>query len=312
MPAPVQEVSAWKRWMLVFLVAVAVTAAGCSAPSPNAPVEPDREPAATGTVTPTAAETPVTPSSTATTPTATPTRTPEPTARSTPTETPSPYPDGYGAGGVADPSAAMSTHVEELTARESYVVSVNATLLDENGSVYRLQSAEAVETGSAEILAATRVYGEGVLQQYFANGTVYERFDPPGEDPRYRSNDTDYAVVEHAGSTVLWPAVANVSYDGVETVDRDGRTLYRYTGTQITDDEAVVPLFGGTLDRGGVSDFRATLLIDSDGIIRRLEYQGTVTVEGEDRDLRVVFETTAINETAVAEPDWTDRAEESD
>ena len=310
MPAPVQEVSAWRRWMLVFLVAVAVTAAGCSAPSPNAPVEPDREPAATGTVTPTAAETPVTPSSTATTPTATPTRTPEPTARPTPTETPSPYPDGYGAGGVADPSAAMSTHVEELTALESYVVSVNATLLDENGSVYRLQSAEAVETGSAEILAATRVYGEGVLLQYFANDTVYERFDPPDDDPQYRSNDADYTVVEHAGSAVLWPAVANVSYDGVETVDRDGRTLYRYTGTQITDDEAVVPLFGGTLDRGAVSDFRAEFLVGGDGIVYRLEYEGTVTVDGKDRDLRVVFETTAIDETTVNEPDWTDRAED--
>ena len=294
---------------LVFL-AVVVAAAGCSAPAAEPPTPSDE------TLTPTATPTPTDTSAPATTPTptdaSTPATTPTDTSAptTTPTPTPDPYPDGYDSAGVSDPETATGAHVRALAASESYVVSVNATLLDENGSVYELQSAEAVETGSAEIFAATRVYGEGVLLQYFANDTVYERFDPPDDDPQYRSNDADYTVAEHAGSTVLWPAVANVSYDGVETVDRDGRTLYRYTGTQITDDGAVTPLFGGDLDRGSVSDFRAEFLVGGDGIVYRLEYEGTVTVDGKDRDLRVVFETTAIDETTVNEPDWTDRAED--
>ena len=294
---------------LVFL-AVVVAAAGCSAPTAEPPTPSDE------TLTPTATPTPTDTSIPATTPTptdaSTPATTPTDTSApaTTPTPTPDPYPDGYDGAGVSDPETATGAHVGALAASESYVVSVNATLLDENGSVYELQSAEAAETGSAEIFAATRVYGEGVLLQYFANDTVYERFDPPDDDPQYRSNDTDYTVAEHAGSTVLWPAVANVSYDGVETVDRDGRTLYRYTGRQITDDGAVTPLFGGDLDRGAVSDFRAEFLVGGDGIVHRLEYEGTVTVDGHDRDLRVVFETTAIDETTVDEPDWTDRAED--
>jgi hypothetical protein len=299
------------RISVLILLAVVITTAGCSALDAQSTTPAGEPPTPTATPAPTAQSVSPTPEPTAP-PTATQSPTPTRASPTTPTPTPDPYPDGYDDAGVVDPATAMTAHVEALTSRESYAVSLNATLLDENDSVYGLRRARAVETRSSEILVATRIYGDGVLQQYFANDTVYERYDPPSGDPRYRTTSSDYSVLEHTGSTVLRPSVANVTYADVDSLSRDGRTLYRYEGTRITDDRAVVPLFGGNIDRGAVSNFQATLVVDDAGIVQRLEYRATVTVDGGTRDLRVGFETIGIDETTVEEPEWTDRAEGSD
>jgi hypothetical protein len=89
----------------------------------------------------------------------------------------------------------------------------------------------------------------------------------------------------------------------------NGSTRYRYRATDFENPER---LFGGTVQREDVDGFEGTLLVDEDGAVRRLQYEATVTVDGERRRLVLDLNLSSVEgQTEVNPPPWKDRAAES-
>ena len=299
------------------MLAVLAVTAGCSAlgggattpgsPTPTAsPTAPPETPAGTPTVTspprtPTATDAPGT--ATATPAGATSTATPSPTATSTP------YPPGYGGEGVTDPRRAMDAHATTLVATDGFVMRINGTLLNDSDAVVRTVSGLGMEAPTREVYSETQVVGQGIVARYYNDSTVYERLRDPDGDERYRSREADYELSQFVARGVVLPALSNVTWGAAEEVTVNGSTRYRY---RATDFENPALLLGGTVQREDVDGFEGTLLVDEDGAVRRLQYEVTVTVDGERRRLVLDLNLSSVEgETEVNPPPWKDRAAES-
>lgn len=135
----------------------------------------------------------------------------------------------------------------------------------------------------------------------------FQRRSPDASVPRPIARYRDSGVEE-----AFDVMVGNATLTYVDTVERDGQTLYRYRGTRNLSHPA--PPFSepptGTV----------TVLVTDDGVIRRfvLRYAGTGTIEsdGESRTVNVtqtfVATYTAVGETTVERPGWVARARSRD
>lgn len=150
-------------------------------------------------------------------------------------------------------------------------------------------------------------------QTNVSNGETTYRYQERSGDTRSERIDRfrSAAVVEGLNRSLRGVTVG-FDYTHVETIERDGETLYRYEAEQGL--ETAPPPF--TEPPQGT----ATVLVTEDGVVHRfeLEYAGeaTVTVDGEERTVDVtqtfVRTYTAVGETTVERPEWVDHAADED
>lgn len=245
-------------------------------------------------------------------PETTPTATPAPVPSPTPTPAPSPLPPGVERTGIEDPWALTTTH-REILANESHTLHVEETTRDPNGTVRWRRSRVARVDGDREVAIIDRegrpalhdrypypeadrveLYVEGY--RVFAavstdDGTDYRTF------PRQAGNRRDlYMLLSSVETRVPWKA------------QRNGTTVYRIEATD-----------GPAADRlryvEGVRDARDVtlrLLVDARGVIRTRHLSYTATVDGRQVHYERTVRVTALGETTVERPPWTDRLRETD
>jgi len=279
------------------------TAPGTTAESPTPTATQTEGDPATDPGTPTGVTTPTAPRTTRTgTPARTLTATPTPTTPATR----KPYPPGYTADGVDNHARAIEAHVEGLTARESFAIAYNGTLLNRSNRKNLLRWNQAVETDTKQIYGDLMA-GDSVVSRYFANGTVYVREDPPGENnTRYGSREVNYEMRRFTATGTLFATLGNISFGEAERTTRGNTTAYRYHGRAVNNPSTV---FGGDLYPADVRDFDATLVIDEQGVVRELTYSASVRAERGRTRLLVSVGAVGLNGTEVREPDWKERAE---
>lgn len=271
-----------KRIVVTLLVASLVLLAGCSG----------------GTSSPTPTETPGT---TGDTPTATDGSTDTPAGQT------GTYPAGYEEAGVANATTAASTHREALTATDGFAVDYDATVTTPNATT-TVTYDQRVETGSREVVRRTNVTSgdvSGQVVRYYVDDTVYFRSQQPGAETTYGNQSQRYAVSGFTGIEFVSPALTDVSFGSSEVTTRDGTEVVVYSDATL---DATDGLFGEDVDRANVSDFAATLVVGTDGIVRELSYAATVERRDGDRTVEVTVAVSGIGSTTVDEPSWLSQA----
>jgi hypothetical protein len=243
---------------------------------------------------------------------------PTPTGATTPTATPSPtptptsdYPDGYAPDGIENSTAAVASHVDSLRAHESFIVTTNGTVLTENRteSVQQLQS---VDLRQDRALVAVNDSDSVETTTYFDNETRYVRVDPPGENnTRYNTSDATLQPAAFTGGSFIAPALTNVTYGPANATVTENGTFYSYSASTVNR-SAFPVLFGPSVNASNVTAFDAGVVVDEEGIVRRLSYQATVDRGDETLLVDVRLRTFAIDEVSVSEPNWLDEARASD
>lgn len=285
-----------RRPLLAAALAALVLTAGCSfldggGATPTADTD---DPAPTGTSTPTA--------------TASATATPSPT----PTPAPgSDYPDGYARNGVENPTAAVASHIDSLTARESFIVAANGTVLTGNRTA-RVQQLQSVDLRQNRALVAVNDSDSVQITSYFDTETRYVKKNPPGENStRYHTTDATLRPATFTGSSFVAPALTNVTYGGANVTATENGTFYGYSASTVNR-SAFPALFGPSINASNVTAFDAGVVVDDEGIVRRMSYQATVDRGDETLRVDVRVRTFAIDEVSVSEPDWVDKARQAD
>jgi hypothetical protein len=219
------------------------------------------------------------------------------------------YPPGYGPDGIEDPGEAATAHAKLLADGRGFVAIYNATVLDGENAAVRLVWRQAAETMSEEVEAmAVRADG-GTQERYLVNNTVYIRTDPPGADnTEYDTVQSDYEVRNFTGNSVVFRTLAGASYSAPDNESVNGTTFYKYNMTAA---ENPLALFGGDISEEDVESFGGSLTVDEAGIVRRVAYEGVVTVNGTRERLGAGFTVGGMRETTVSEPEWLDKAKES-
>lgn len=296
-----------RRALAAAAVAALLVLSGCAALPWDGTGTPGEKPPSgapdspTGTAIPEQTATPVATPSDA--PRGTPTATPDvPTA--TPASTDSPYPPGYASRGIPGPERAARAHVDALTGRESFAVAYNGTILTSNGTTASIRSVQAVDADDGRVHVVANFSDRGTLAQYFENGTLYERRDPPGENnTEYAVREVNYTVERFAGGRLVAPALDEAHYGGVSVVERDDRTFYRYRASEVGDPK---PLLGQGVRRDQVATFDAGVVVGADAIVRDVDYRATVVRPGPDARLFVRVRVGGIDATDVDRPSWVD------
>lgn len=236
---------------------------------------------------------------------ATPTATPAP---ATPTPVPFTYPDGYSETGITDSQDAAGAHTDGALSHDSFTVSYRAAVQTPDRSV-QVNFTQQVNTVERRAHLVSAVTGRTNIAQYYANDTVYVRSESPSTNQTsYTSRQQPLNLEQVTGTQFVAPAVANASYGEAAVVERDGETLVRYESQELTN---ATGLLGSGISTENVTSFSATLLVDEDGVVRRVEYRATVDRPGGERTLEVVVEVSELDSTTVQRPDWVDRAASS-
>lgn len=285
-----------RRPLLVAALAALVLLSGCSflgggGATPTAETD---DPTPTETVTPTA--------------TATPTSSPTPT----PTPTPGPdYPDGYASDGIANGTAAAASHTDGLVARQSFIIDVNATVLTANRTA-QVRQLQSVDLAQNRALVAINDSNGVRVTNYFDGETRYIRVDPPGgNETRYNSTNASLEPRAFTGSTFVSPALRNVTYGDANVTETGNGTFFGYRAATVN--ESAFPLlFGPSINASNVTGFDAGVVVDEEGIVRRVSYRATVDRGDGPLLVSVRLRTVAIGDVSVSEPTWIDEARGTD
>lgn len=231
-----------------------------------------------------------------------------PTATDTPSGQSFTYPDGYAESGVVDATAADATHRSTLTTTAGFTVTYDAVVTTPNATTYVVYDQQ-VETESREVLRRTNVTSgdiTGIVARYYSDDTVYFKSQQPGaNEPSYGNQSQQYNIDEFTGIEFVNPALTDVSFGSSEIQSRDGSQVVVYSDATL---EAAEGLFGSNIDAASVTDFEATLVVDSDGVVRELRYSATIERSGGDRQVEVTVTIDEIGATTVDEPSWLSQA----
>ncbi|WP_276261305.1 DUF7537 family lipoprotein [Haloglomus litoreum] len=279
-----------RRALPVLLLAALVLTAGCSFLG--------------GGGTPTGADTP--------TPTASPTTTDSPTPTATPTpDTSQSFPAGYGESGVTDAETALSNHVDGLAGHQSFIVEINGSVAASNGT-RALRQLQSVDIADDRALIAVNGTSGVERTSYFGDGKRYVRLDPPGENnTRYNVTNATLEPRGFTGSGFLAPVLTNASYGEANVTETANGTFYSYTATSV-DRSAFRALLGPSVDPENVTRFDAGIVVDEEGIVRRMGYQAVVDRGDEQVVVRIDLRTYAIDEVDISPPPWLDEARQTD
>lgn len=215
------------------------------------------------------------------------------------------YPDGYAPSGIADSQAALESHTVGLLAAESFIFRFNGTAVS-NGSTISVSVLQAANASSNNAYVITEISGFGSRTRYYSNDTVFVRTDPPGENnTNYSSSQVNYSLSQFTGRDAVGPLLRYVEYGDGEILRRENDTFVRYRANRLTNVPAVL---GDRVSPENVTEFRAAILVDDEGIVHRLAYQATI--ERGNRTLQVDLRLNVLGtgSTTVEDPDWIERA----
>lgn len=238
--------------------------------------------------------------------------TPGANATATPTATATPaaftYPEGYAASGVTDGEAAADTHREAVLSLDSFTVTYDATISTPNETIdvdYDQTSDLADERALLRfnLSSGERFYGGS--SQYYTADTVYVRSTPSPNRTTYSNASRSFNASMLTASEFVDPLLTDVRYGEATVVRRDGESMARYEATGL---ERADRVFGKDVTAENVSAFSATLFVDADGVVRRVEYSATVTRGESTREIEATVVVTALDDTSVDRPAWVDRA----
>jgi hypothetical protein len=233
-----------------------------------------------------------------------------PTTTPQQTRTPAPYPPGYGEAGVVDADRAVEAHTDGVADHESFIVEFNGTALS-NDRVATIDALQATNLSTERAYTITRVGGRGTTTQYYENGTVYVRTDPPGEDdPEYTSREATFRPRDFTGTNQVEPLVRYVEYGGPERFTRtDGGTFFRYRSSGVENVTNVQAILGESVAPENVTDIEVGLVVGPSGIVHRSAYEATVERGGETLELAIEVNVLGFRSTTVDRPDWFEEAQ---
>jgi len=215
------------------------------------------------------------------------------------------YPTGYSKSGEIDSEDATGTHTRNLIRHDSYTITYRATVQTSNRTVVA-NFLERVDTVERRAYIVSNVSGGGEFTYYYANDSVFIRSDSPrANGTRYTSSEHRLDLEEVAGKQFVRTAFSNVTYDRATVFEQDGETLIRYEANELT---TAAHLIGSNVTLSNVQSFSATLVVDTDGVVRHVEYDATIERDGQERSVDVVIDVTKLDSTTVRRPDWTDEA----
>jgi hypothetical protein len=260
------------RRLLIVLVVISVVLAGCGGLSSSGNESPSD-----GTATP---------QSTATgTEAGTETGAKTGTDTETATETDSgkiEYPPGYAKSGITNPAKAIEQHVSALRSHNSFTYTLKRPTTRPNAGITLTAKIDTAEKrlymtfngslGGKQILHAER-YQVGNTRYWLSSTSFTDRRSFNVTKQPFTNPFASTSAQEVPLS--VW--VGNVSFGEAKQVTRDGETLLRYESTKLRN----VNAFLSTAVKGEdvtVKEFNATLLVDTEGIIRSFEYSITYTV----------------------------------
>jgi hypothetical protein len=212
-------------------------------------------------------------------------------------------PPGLSADGVTDPGELVRAHTDTLRS-QSFTVHTTSTMHGPEGD-YRVVSnrtwrLDPTDTVRGHVVSRSRTVGDAPAQ-YDAR---------PDEVATWRAGPTTYRRVRTAGNvTYRRVALFNSSVKlsaalqrqaiyrlhtrtnaTVEPISRDGRRLYRVTAA--LNDTAVT------------TNASMTMLVDADGVVRRLRTTQTVQYRSGTRVITRTVRITDVGSTTVDRPDW--------
>lgn len=222
------------------------------------------------------------------------------------TPTASPYAAGYAASGVTNATAAVDAHESALLSTSGFAVTYSAKIETGDGTT-TVDYDQRVETSSREVLTRTNISGggtTGTLAQYYHNGTIYQRSESAAAGGvQYSNRSGQYELRSFTGTRLVQPLVANVSYGSSEVVTHEGERAVRYTDATLQNG---TQLLGRNVDPANVSSFQATLVVDSQGVVRHVEY--SATIDASDRRTVDVTVDVASGDVTVDRPSWVAKA----
>lgn len=219
------------------------------------------------------------------------------------------------------PDELLRAHAVTVNNESSYTTHRTRRIAERNADNETRRTAvlRASQAQERAVLTRTRLARAGdrtrneTVERYWAvedsEQTLYERVAVDGQvsyrtQEPYRDFETFYDQ-----STVFEETLgfAVFDFEFVETVRRDGRTLYRFTADSFderwTDENATNP--------------SATILVSNRGVIRSLEYSydtvstGAQVSTGTPVTVAATYEATDLGETTVTAPDWLDEARDN-
>ena len=227
------------------------------------------------------------------------------TAEPTPDAPTFDYADGFGSDGVVDGSAAVESHQSGLTAAGSYTTTFNYTVDTAEGT--RVDDVEGRVDFDA-MRARQRVVSDRpnlnrTVEIYRTDDTLYRRSETES-DTSFRRRGQAFDAENLTALGPIRPLLLNISGYEASVGDRDGATVVVYE----KDSSEGVDSFYGIRDSANITSFSGRFAVDADGVVRSADYELGYVVGGEERTLTVEYTVSAVGETSVSEPDWTDRA----
>jgi len=212
-------------------------------------------------------------------------------------------PPGLSADGVTDPSELVRAHTTTLQS-QSFTVHTTSTMRGPEGN-YRVVSnrtwrIDPTDTVRGHVVSTSRVVGDAPAQYdarpaevstWRAGPTTYRRVRT-GDDATYRrvalfNSSVKLSAALQRQAIYRLHTRTNAT---VEPVSRDGRRLYRVTAS--LNDTAVT------------TNASMTMLVDAEGVVRRLRTTQTVQYRSGTRVITRTVRITDVGSTTVDRPDW--------
>lgn len=220
---------------------------------------------------------------------------------------PSAYPPGLDASGVTDRSALFAAH-EKALATDDYAANLTqvAVVGGNRTTTTTLIRSDVNGKRAAGRFEVRDASGTTSVDTYRNATTLYRRQKADGETQYLVRNAsgpfTDYherqSDLLRSGAQVF--ILANFTGDG--TIERDGRRLVRYS---------LAGLNESAIDRNTtVTSAEGELLVDERGVVHRAFVDLRGERDGESRQLRLEYRTTATRNVTVTRPEWSTTAEQ--
>ena len=227
------------------------------------------------------------------------------TADPTPDASTFDYADGFGPDGVVDGSAAVESHMSGLIAAGSYMTTFDYTVDTAEGTrvddVEQRVDFDAVR-GRQQVVSDRPNFNRTV-EVYRTDDTLYSRSETEN-DTSFQRREQAFDAENLTALGPIRPLLLNISGYEASVGDRDGTAVVVYE----KDSSEGVDSFYGIRDSVNITSFSGRFAVDADGVVRSASYELGYVVGGEERTLTVEYTVSAVGETSVSEPDWTDRA----
>ena len=187
------------------------------------------------------------------------------------------YADGFGPDGVTDGQQAVETHQSALKARGSYTGthSYDGRTSDGNTSVDVENRVDFESQQGYQRYDVDSPEYSGWTESYYEDDTQYRRSEIDGERSDVSVDEQNFTTAELTSTDPIRALLSNVSAYETSVEQRGGTTVtvYEASGTEGVDS------FYGVNESADISAFSATLVVDSEGLVRSATYDITYTNE---------------------------------